>query len=61
MPFEQYNGEYVIVSTEKYYDEIKQQLGERKLVEYKDFSSAAKLKENIYRILQEKLRMEIKQ
>lgn len=61
VPFEQYNGEYVIVSTEKYYDEIKQQLGERKLVEYKDFSGAAKLKENIYRILQEKLRMEIKQ
>jgi len=58
--YEQYNGEYLIVSTEKYYDEIKQQLSDMKLIEYRDFCSMAIIKENIGRILREELKKEIK-
>lgn len=58
--FEQYNGEYLVVSTEKYYNEIKQQLSDKELVEHKDFCSIAILKENIYGILREELKNKIK-
>jgi len=60
VPFEQYNGEYLVVSTEKYYNEIKQQLNDKELVEYKDFCSMTMLKKNICKLLREELKREIK-
>lgn len=58
--FEQYTGEYLVISTEKYYDEIKQQLSGKKLAEHKDFCSIAILKADVCRILREELKKEIK-
>lgn len=59
VPFDQYHGEYVIVSTEKYYDEIKEQLRYKRLTEHKDFCNMLALKEKIFKILQKELKNEI--
>lgn len=58
--FEEYNREYLVVSTEKYYDEIKQQLSDKKLVEYKDFCSKTILEKRVCTILREELKKQIR-
>lgn len=60
VPFEQYDGEYLFVSTEKYYDEIKKQLNDKELVEHRDFCNMPILKEDIYKSLLEEVAKVIK-